>query len=76
MDRRGVDAATAELAERQRVRCLDGMRSWIRGNLDWSRGIPHREGAYTFTHSGTTRRRYSITPSMYGGMSGTGVGGA
>jgi Rieske 2Fe-2S family protein len=25
--------------------------------LDWSRGIPHREGAYTFTHSGTTRRR-------------------
>jgi glycine betaine catabolism A len=27
------------------------------GNLDWSRGIPHREGAYTFTHSGTTSRR-------------------
>ncbi len=27
------------------------------GNLDWSRGIPHREGAYTFTHSGTTARR-------------------
>jgi len=26
-------------------------------NLDWSRGIPHREGAYTFTHSGTTVRR-------------------
>jgi glycine betaine catabolism A len=26
-------------------------------NLDWSRGIPHREGAYTFTHSGTTLRR-------------------
>jgi Rieske 2Fe-2S family protein len=26
-------------------------------NLDWSRGIPHREGAYTFTRSGTTRRR-------------------
>jgi Rieske 2Fe-2S family protein len=25
--------------------------------LDWSRGIPHREGAYTFTHSGTTVRR-------------------
>jgi Rieske 2Fe-2S family protein len=25
--------------------------------LDWSRGIPHREGAYTFTHSGTTTRR-------------------
>lgn len=25
--------------------------------LDWSRGIPHREGAYTFTHSGTTSRR-------------------
>jgi phenylpropionate dioxygenase-like ring-hydroxylating dioxygenase large terminal subunit len=25
--------------------------------LDWNRGIPHREGAYTFTHSGTTRRR-------------------
>jgi glycine betaine catabolism A len=26
-------------------------------NLDWERGIPHREGAYTFTKSGTTRRR-------------------
>jgi Rieske 2Fe-2S family protein len=26
-------------------------------HLDWSRGIPHREGAYTFTHSGTTLRR-------------------
>jgi Rieske 2Fe-2S family protein len=25
--------------------------------LDWTRGIPHREGAYTFTHSGTSRRR-------------------
>lgn len=27
------------------------------GNLDWNRGIPHREGAYTFTLSGTTARR-------------------
>ncbi len=26
-------------------------------DLDWIRGIPHREGAYTFTNSGTTRRR-------------------
>jgi len=26
-------------------------------NLDWERGIPHRPGAYTFTASGTTRRR-------------------
>ncbi len=26
-------------------------------NLDWERGIPHREGAYTFTHSGTAARR-------------------
>ena len=26
-------------------------------NLDWNRGIPHRAGAYTFTHSGTTVRR-------------------
>jgi Rieske 2Fe-2S family protein len=26
-------------------------------NLDWARGIPHREGAYTFTASGTTARR-------------------
>lgn len=26
-------------------------------NLDWLRGIPHREGAYTFTRSGTSRRR-------------------
>ena len=26
-------------------------------NLDWMRGIPHRAGAYTFTTSGTTRRR-------------------
>jgi glycine betaine catabolism A len=25
--------------------------------LDWLRGIPHRPGAYTFTLSGTTRRR-------------------
>jgi phenylpropionate dioxygenase-like ring-hydroxylating dioxygenase large terminal subunit len=25
--------------------------------LDWSRGIAHREGAYTFTRSGTTNRR-------------------
>jgi Rieske 2Fe-2S family protein len=24
--------------------------------LDWERGIPHREGAVTFTHSGTTTR--------------------
>jgi Rieske 2Fe-2S family protein len=27
------------------------------GDLDWSRGIPHRGGSYTFTTSGTTRRR-------------------
>jgi Rieske 2Fe-2S family protein len=26
-------------------------------NLDWNRGVPHRDGAYTFTHSGTTTRR-------------------
>jgi phenylpropionate dioxygenase-like ring-hydroxylating dioxygenase large terminal subunit len=26
-------------------------------NLDWSRGIPHREGADTFTQSGTSVRR-------------------
>jgi glycine betaine catabolism A len=25
-------------------------------DLDWSRGVPHRAGAYTFTHSGTTTR--------------------
>lgn len=25
--------------------------------LDWSRGVPHRDGAYTFTTSGTTARR-------------------
>jgi Rieske 2Fe-2S family protein len=25
--------------------------------LDWLRGIPHRAGAYTFTSTGTTRRR-------------------
>jgi Rieske 2Fe-2S family protein len=25
--------------------------------LDWLRGVPHRPGAYTFTDSGTTRRR-------------------
>jgi Rieske 2Fe-2S family protein len=25
--------------------------------LDWARGIPHRDGAVTFTHSGTTTRR-------------------
>ena len=27
------------------------------GNLDWVRGVPHRNGAYTFTQSGTSRRR-------------------
>jgi Rieske 2Fe-2S family protein len=27
------------------------------GALDWSRGIPHRDGAYTFTPTGTTLRR-------------------
>jgi glycine betaine catabolism A len=26
-------------------------------SLDWDRGIPHREGAVTYTHSGTTTRR-------------------
>jgi phenylpropionate dioxygenase-like ring-hydroxylating dioxygenase large terminal subunit len=26
-------------------------------NLDWTRGVPHRSGAYTFTTSGTTARR-------------------
>jgi glycine betaine catabolism A len=29
--------------------------------LDWMRGIPHRPGAYTFTHSGTTSRRAFAT---------------
>jgi Rieske 2Fe-2S family protein len=27
------------------------------GDLDWANGIPHREGAWTFTMSGTTTRR-------------------
>jgi Rieske 2Fe-2S family protein len=26
-------------------------------SLDWARGVPHRDGAYTFTTSGTTPRR-------------------
>ena len=26
------------------------------GSLDWDNGVPHREGAFTFTHSGTTIR--------------------
>jgi len=26
-------------------------------NLDWDRGIPHREGAWTFTETGTSTRR-------------------
>jgi Rieske 2Fe-2S family protein len=26
------------------------------GSLDWDRGVPHRDGAWTFTHSGTTDR--------------------
>ena len=26
-------------------------------DLDWDRGVPHREGAWTFTESGTTNRR-------------------
>jgi phenylpropionate dioxygenase-like ring-hydroxylating dioxygenase large terminal subunit len=30
-------------------------------NLDWDRGIPHREGAWTFTESGTSRRRAFAT---------------
>jgi Rieske 2Fe-2S family protein len=25
-------------------------------SLDWDRGVPHRDGAWTFTHSGTTAR--------------------
>ena len=25
--------------------------------LDWDRGVPHREGAWTFTETGTSRRR-------------------
>src|SRR5258707_292310 len=25
-------------------------------NLDWEKGIPHRQGAYTFTKTGTTNR--------------------
>ena len=25
--------------------------------LDWAKGIPHRQGAYTFTYSGTSNRR-------------------
>ena len=25
-------------------------------SLDWDRGVPHRDGAWTFTHSGTTSR--------------------
>ncbi len=42
-------------------RCIP---SWVpafgqRGgsDLDWERGIPHREGAWTFTETGTTNRR-------------------
>ncbi|HVS88781.1 MAG TPA: aromatic ring-hydroxylating dioxygenase subunit alpha [Candidatus Acidoferrum sp.] len=27
------------------------------GQLDWERGIPHREGAFTFTFSGATNRK-------------------
>jgi Rieske 2Fe-2S family protein len=27
------------------------------GQLDWERGIPHRDGAFTFTFSGTTKRK-------------------
>jgi Rieske 2Fe-2S family protein len=27
------------------------------GSLDWLRGVPHAQGAYTFTKSGTSRRR-------------------
>lgn len=26
-------------------------------NLDWERGVPHREGAWTYTFSGTTNRK-------------------
>lgn len=27
------------------------------GDVDWAAGVPHRDGAYTFTSSGTTTRR-------------------
>ena len=30
-------------------------------NLDWERGIPHREGAFTFTFSGTSLRAPFVT---------------
>ena len=36
---------------------VPAFRSAGGGGLDWTRGIEHREGAYTFTHSGTTTRR-------------------
>jgi Rieske 2Fe-2S family protein len=36
---------------------LPAFREHGGANLDWARGIPHRPGAYTFTTSGTTRRR-------------------
>ncbi len=35
---------------------VPAFRSQGGAGLDWERGIPHRDGAYTFTRSGTTNR--------------------
>ena len=46
-----------------RPACTPSWRGWCRrsagggSDLDWDAGIPHREGAWTFTMTGTTDRR-------------------
>jgi glycine betaine catabolism A len=37
-------------------RLVPAFRQGGGGDLDWDRGIPHREGAWTFTQSGTSAR--------------------
>jgi len=41
---------------------VPAFRSQGGGNLEWERGIPHREGAYTFTWSGTSAR--ALLPNL------------
>jgi phenylpropionate dioxygenase-like ring-hydroxylating dioxygenase large terminal subunit len=38
-------------------RLVPGFKQRGGSDLDWDRGIPHREGAWTFTETGTTNRR-------------------
>ena len=62
------------------ARCTPSCRGWCRrsrgggADLDWDDGIPHREGAWTFTMTGTTTR--SPLPGPRRGRAGTPQGRA